>query len=105
MTLKFEKTNRGFARGVFEDANGVECSLQESSAMNEEGLIWLGANSIGLKELIPGRGWTDIPTTREHNANTRMHLNQTQVKNLLPALIFFAENGYLPDEDEQESNT
>lgn len=34
-----EKTSRGFNIQNFSDANGVSCSLQESSAWQDEGLI------------------------------------------------------------------
>jgi hypothetical protein len=42
--MEFTPTNRGFYRGEFTERNGHVCSLQESSAMDEEGLIWLGIN-------------------------------------------------------------
>lgn len=96
-------TARGFQIDTFEDANGVECSLQESSAMHDEGLIWLGAREIGLKRLR--NGWHDVPLpgrdedpNTAYLANTRMHLTQSQVRRLLPALTYFAEHGVLPDE-------
>ena len=96
-------TARGFRIDTFEDANGVECSLQESSAMLDEGLIWLGAREIGLKRLT--QGWQDVPLPRPDDApgtayvaNTRMHLTQSQVRRLLPALTHFAQHGVLPDE-------
>lgn len=96
------KTERGFERSEFEDANGVECSLQESSAAQDEGLIWLGCNEIGLKKFVPHEGWSDVPLVNDRHtgvtyiANTRMHLTQSQVANLLPALQHFAEHGVLP---------
>lgn len=98
-----EKTERGFGISKFTDANGVECSLQESSAAREESLIWLGCNQIGLQRFEPGVGWSDVQLEHNppygilHTANTRMHLTQSQVRELLPALTYFAENGVLPD--------
>ena len=100
--MKFKKTSRGFARAEFEDANSVKCSLQESSVMADEGHIWLGADDIGLKRFEPNVGWTDVELAQEpdgvtHVANTRMHLTQSMVRKLLPALQHFAETGQLPD--------
>lgn len=97
-------TSRGFRIRKFEDANGVGCSIQESSAMRGEGMLWLGAREIGLKRL--DHGWRDVPLPRpedrpgvEYLANTRMHLTQSQVRDLLPLLTHFAEHGELPDGD------
>jgi hypothetical protein len=101
-----KKTNRGFSIHEFEDANGVECSLQESIAARDEGLIWLGCSKIGLKRFVPHEGWSDVELEHNppygvlHQANTRMHLTQSQVRALLPALAYFAEHGVLPDDDE-----
>ena len=98
------KTERGFGIFDFKDANGVECSLQESSAAQDEGLIWLGCNKIGLMRFAPYEKWSEVeleqnhPGGVTHTANTRMHLTQSQVRALLPALTYFAEHGVLPDE-------
>lgn len=95
-------TNRGFRIDKFEDANGISCSLQESSAACDEGLIWFGCNEIGLKKFVPHQGWSDIPLMNDkhagitHVANTRMHLTQSQVAELLPSLQHFVEHGVLP---------
>jgi hypothetical protein len=100
--IPFEETNRGFLRGEFKDRNGVSCSLQESSIVDEEGCIWLGCNDIGLKKFEPGKGWSDVELQNDppygicHQANTRMHLTQTMVAELLPALAYFAAHGTLP---------
>lgn len=98
--MKIEPTNRGFLKGKFKDRNGVECSIQESSSA-EATCIWLGANAIGLKKFIPGEGWSDVPLENEpmginHVANTRMHLTQENVAELLPLLAHFAAYGSLP---------
>jgi len=88
----------------FEDANGELCSIQESSAARDEGLIWLGCNEIGLKKFIPGGGWRDVelrddgPSGVMHTANTRMHLTQSMVKDMLPTLKYFAKHGTLPND-------
>lgn len=100
-----EKTERGFSFLSFTDADNVKCTLQESSSIESEGLIRFGCQEIGLKRLQPGQGWTDIPLEQDppngvlHSANTRMHLTQSQVRDLLPALQYFAEHGRLPQED------
>lgn len=90
-------TQRGFKRVDFSDFYGVECSLQDSSLATESA-IWLGCNEPRPRVLIPGKGWTDIELPRDSVSNTRMHLTQAQVKELLPLLTYFAENGYLPEQ-------
>lgn len=100
--MQTKTTDRGFTCALFKDANGVPCSLQESSAARDEGLVWFGANEIGVKRFDPGKGWSDVPLENDrpdgvlHVANNRMHLTQSQVRNLLPALQYFAEHGTLP---------
>jgi len=99
--IKVRKTERGFGIGNFKDANGESCSIQVSSAMQEEYLLWLGCDEIGLKRFEPGKGWIDVhleqnhPYGVTHNANTRMHLTQTMVRDLLPLLRNFAATGRL----------
>lgn len=93
--------DRGFYRGQWTDAYGARCSIQESSLAAEEGHIWLGCDDIGLKRFEPGKGWQDVPLQQDfggitHIANTRMHLSQSMVRDLLPLLQFFAEHGELP---------
>lgn len=100
--MELNETNRGFLRGEFKDRNGASCSLQESSIADDEGCIWLGCNDIGLMKFEPGKGWlavelqNDPPHGIRHQANTRMHLTQTMVAELLPALVYFAVHGELP---------
>lgn len=102
MNIENSKTIRGFRVDTFVDANGVRCSLQESSAAADEGLVWLGCDEIGLKRFEPYKGWTDVALEQNaphgvcHVANTCMHLSQSQVAALLPALTHFAETGSLP---------
>jgi hypothetical protein len=99
--MKERNTERGFAIVEFADRNGNACSLQKSSIATEE-CVWLGCDKIGLKHFIPGTGWQDVDTTGNpphgdlYIANNRMHLNQEQVKALLPYLQHFAETGELP---------
>ena len=75
--MEIKTTSRGFCRAEFIDANGEECSVQESSEVRGERLLLLGIDGI-----IPGR----------------MHLTQSQVRNLLPVLLRFAEGGVFKDE-------
>lgn len=94
--------DRGFHRGEWTDAHGNRCSIQESSLAADEGHIWLGCNDIGLKRFEPGNGWSDVeleqndPHGITHIANTRMHLSQSMVRDLLPLLQHFADHGELP---------
>jgi hypothetical protein len=107
-TMDFTPTNRGFMRGEFTDLNKVRCSLQESSIVHDEGVIWLGCNDIGLKRFEPYVGWSDVHLTDggangiQYTANTRMHLTQSMVKALLPSLQHFAETGSLPHSPEKQ---
>lgn len=103
-TITQETTSRGFRVDRFIDGNDVKCSLQESSRIYDEPSVWLGCSEIDLKRFVPQQGWEDIalpkPTDPEgtaYLANTRMHLSQSQVRDLLPALTYFAEHGCLPD--------
>lgn len=98
--MESSTTGRGFALRTFKDANGVECTIQKSSAWRDEELIWFGAKEIGLQHFKAHKGWNDVElvnTIEEHYvANNRMHLTQSQVKELLPVLMHFAETGELP---------
>jgi len=98
--MKALKTERGFRYIKFKDKNGIECSIQKSSSIEDS--IWLGANKIGLKEFVAYRtpdAWQDRTEfdngTLEHSfiANNRMHLTVKQVKKLLPILEAFVKTG------------
>ncbi len=95
--MDFEFTNRGFGIAKFKDRNGVKCSLQESSIATES-CIWLGCDEHGAVQFTPYAkpSWKLYPIPDDVNINTRMHLTQEQVAELLPALIHFAEHGELP---------
>jgi hypothetical protein len=112
--IKMTPTCRGFLRGEFTDANGQSCSLQRSSAFGGKGgeLIWLGCNNNDGKFVVLGHddaararnggwGWQEkslkvmFPNSDIGIAD-RMHLNQEQVKALLPSLQHFAKTGELP---------
>lgn len=100
--MRMRETERGFRIGEFTDANGVPCSIQESSRVTGEdgAYLWLGCNEVGLKRFDPGRGWSDVELPGgdgvSYNANTRMHLTQKMAGDLLPALRHFADHGDLP---------
>jgi hypothetical protein len=93
-------TPRGFGILQFKDRNGNECSLQKSSLAFED-CVWLGCNEIELKRFTPGKGWEHInleqnhPGGIVHTANTRMHLSQSQVREILPFLQRSADPGEL----------
>jgi hypothetical protein len=89
--MESEKTERGFSIHTFKDKYGVECSLQKSSAARYDA-IWLGCNEPNPRALINGE-WKNIELPEETVCNTRMHLTQDQVKELLPILTRFAETG------------
>ncbi|CCF19126.1 conserved protein of unknown function [Pseudorhizobium banfieldiae] len=94
MPLAMKTTQRGFVVAEFVDRSGVSCSLQESSLANEASL-WLGCDDADPKILLPDRGWTQHPFLPGTVFNTRMHLTQDMVKDLLPYLQHFAEHGDL----------
>jgi hypothetical protein len=88
------KTNRGFRLKHFMDSNGVDCSIQESSAIG--GFLWLGVHDVQHK-YFPGdcTGWHDVALPDGVSCFSRMHLNRKQVRALLPLLERFAKNGSL----------
>lgn len=94
--MEINRTQRGFRILSFKDAYNIDCSLQESSLATTNA-IWLGCDEAEPKVLINGR-WENLSMPEEYVANTRMHLTQKQVKELLPYLIKFAETGTLSDD-------
>lgn len=103
MTIQTKPVNdRGFFVGEWVDGYGAKCSVQESSLAAKEGYIWLGCDEINLRRFEPGKGWSPVPLEQNdphgvtHIANTRMHLSQSMVRDLLPLLQHFAEHGALP---------
>lgn len=95
-------TARGFALATFVDGNGVGCSLQKSSAA-EEDFIWLGVDDPEPK-IFPGdgTGWHPYPLPENVQCNTRMHLTREQVAAFLPALEHFVNTGELPPAEERK---
>lgn len=105
MIMKDSKTQRGFDITNFKDSYGAECSLQKSSSAFEP-KIWLGVNDANPKIMVSDAkkigiipkeetGWTRYDIPKEVLLNTRMHLSQEQVKELLPYLNRFVETGSL----------
>ena len=107
--MNITKTCRGFDLIEFKDKNNINCSLQKSSIAGED-CIWLGLNNPDLKEFYPyPRNIEDsfIQITKddldklkhrpqnEIYINSRMHLTQTQAKELLPYIQRFIETGEL----------
>lgn len=92
--MELKKTERGFECIEFKDTYGIKCSLQKSSLATKNA-IWFGTD---VTDLIifedENRGKyikTKMPVT--FSVNTRMHLTQEQVKELLPYLQRFVEVG------------
>lgn len=101
--MKITTTERGFPIAEFKDKYNHECSIQQSSIMDEP-CIWLGINNAEPQimasqakkfGLIPTKntGWVPFPIHEDVLLSTRMHLNIDQVKALLPLLQRFVETG------------
>lgn len=100
--MKDTHTNRGFALSNFIDKYDHKCSLQESSIATEA-CIWLGIDEpdpiiMGTRVDGEGTGWVKYPLHEDVHINTRMHLTQAMVAELLPYLNRFVETGYLHEE-------
>lgn len=85
-------TERGFGFVAFLDRYGNECSMQDSSIATES-CIWFGIDKIEPKILVPGKGWQPFYIPEDVLINSRMHLTQAMVKQLLPFLQHFAKTG------------
>ena len=92
------KTNRGFSIFNFKDSYGHMCSIQKSSSASEP-RIWLGLDKIDGFANVDNRTVNmdnkivKVTLPESVVANARMHLNQEQVKKLLPILQEFADTG------------
>lgn len=100
--MEINKTIRGFGLITFPDGNGNICTIQESSACRDEALIWFGPQTLNV-QVMRGNGWEQLdirklPNVTEVCGNERMHLTQSQVKELLPVLTYFVEHGELPSD-------
>jgi alkylation response protein AidB-like acyl-CoA dehydrogenase len=103
--MRLTHNSRGFALIPFTDRYGVACTIQKSSLATEDA-IWFGVHESEPKIMasqaaaygVPsgdGTGWVPFPVPDAVSMNTRMHLTQDQVRELLPILAHFAETGEL----------
>ena len=90
--IEYHTNQRGFNTGVFTDANGEECSIQESSRGGN--LIWVGCSNPGVKS-FGENGWESVELP-QLVANNRMHLDRSMAAALWLVLKAFAETGELP---------
>jgi hypothetical protein len=91
-------TGRGFAAVHFDDTIGVPCTMQKSSAICKEALVWLGPVKDRITATDTGeeidRAEVAAAFDMDHFCvNTRMHLTQSQVHRLMPVLAKFAAGG------------
>ena len=110
------KNERGFEMQHFSDDYGIDCSIQESSAV--EAHIWLGvhrprvyiaykdakAAGLDLKKDYPETndyGVCTIPIPEKAIIESRMHLNRTQARELAKKLNYFARTGMLKEGDDE----
>ena len=104
MEITAATTNRGFPYFLFKDRNETLCSIQKSSLAFEQA-IWFGVEDPDPKSMIPygqpgAHPWTPYPLPDHVHIKTRMHLTQEEVREILPILQYFAENGELPSVEE-----
>ena len=90
-------TQNGDIRTDFLDLHDNRCSLQKSTAKQYDA-IWLGI-SIPLINIMVDGGWKALALPEGAVVNSRMHLSQKMVKDMLPALEYFAKHGELPDDE------
>jgi hypothetical protein len=93
MTVTVDTTSRGFTRIDFEDRYQNGCSLQMSS-LASEAAIWFGCDDPEPRILVPNEGCQPV-VIPGLLTNTRMHLTQEQVRELLPYLQHFVDTGEL----------
>lgn len=94
--MELTKTQRGFDLTYFMDRYGNKCSLQKSSIATED-CIWLGIDTPKLTIFEDENRGKYINTKIPDNwsVDSRMHLTQQQVKELLPILQKFVDTGDL----------
>lgn len=96
------KTIRGFEVQHFKDDDGVDCSIQESSACEPHiwlgvlKIIWTDAEKCGIPVPAQAR-WYDYPIPPEVHIQSRMHLTRKQAKKLAKKLEYFAKHGRLKE--------
>lgn len=110
-------THRGFQKIEFRDAYGIQCSLQQSSAIDSlprselkpgSSFVWLGIDSPqprimksaavakGL-DVGPGEvsGWMNYPIPNDVFLSGRMHLDKKKAEMLVKHLSRWIETGEL----------
>lgn len=94
--LKVKHTQRGFAYVDLVDGYGNAGTIQKSSAIDPPS-IWLGVDDpkISVFDQNGDGKWTDIELPEGALIQSRLHLTQEQVKQMLPFLQKFAETGEL----------
>lgn len=92
MTMKVEKTLRRTSFINFSDQDDNTCSLQVSSRFGDEKFIWFGLNH---PILCYEEGGSVFSLPKGVISFSRMHLRQSQVKEILPLLQRFAATGDL----------
>ena len=95
LDIKYGRTIRGFELLTFRDDKRVDCSIQKSSLATDNA-VWIGCDEPDPQYMVPGAGWQKITLPPDTVSNTRMHLTQDQVRELIPILTYFAETGELP---------
>jgi hypothetical protein len=109
---KDDQTGRGFALVEFEDANGIKCSLQTSSAlrfyeadnggnMPYDYHLWVGCDGPNPKAFTAERKWVDWRLPDHVSCTTRMHLTPDQVRALivhLQAWLDSEQQSFIPQE-------
>lgn len=85
---------KGFESWKFTDTENNACSLQRSPFLPKP-RIFLGINKVEAKYLVPGQGWKVYRLPEHFQLNGRMHLDQDQIRALLPHLQKFADTGEL----------
>lgn len=103
MEIRKTKTNRGFDLLEFKDLYHAPCTIQKSSLATDDA-IWFGiidvqpqvmainAAKVGVNT-TESTGWVPYPIPEEVLLSSRMHLNRSQVKELLPILKHFVQTG------------
>ncbi len=102
-------TTQNLVNAMAAAEGGSLCSLQESSSADQP-KIWFGVDDAdpqilaqhALKMGLPTGGqewgWVPYAIPKEVLLSTRMHLNQDQVRALIPLLQHFVDTGSLPHE-------
>lgn len=100
------RTGRGFPLVAFNDDYDNPCHLQLSSIATRA-CVWLSLDKVEPKIMHrevsddpTAVGWVRYPIPDNVLNSGAMHLNQQNVKDLLPYLIRFAETGELFEDDE-----